>query len=441
MSFLFKKKDPPSAPASPTQHKAEDRDKFPPPQLHTAHAGHTSTSGSHDSLLSSNAQSLLQQPGHLQHSPLAQQLSDPSSNAQDSAPMSVSPMSTSPLSSPVAESRSAALNALNDREMQPAPSSPKPPSQLSPVPLFSPHPPSSTSPLVTPTSADAKVASTATPSIAIPSASSSSAFPSFPAPGSPAPQSGEASGSSPGDAAPFPVQEEKMSEEAIILRAHFSSLPSMSRSLFTIGDTLGTGTFGRVRLVSYHHPPLSAKPLHFALKMLKKSEILRLKQVEHIKAEKAILSRICHPFIVNLFTAFQDERYLYMLMEYVIGGELFSQLRKVGRFSNDTARFYAAEIVLALQYLHLKDIVYRDLKPENLLIDREGHIKITDFGFAKIVEDRTWTLCGTPEYLGPQHCTHTARSATLHAYSAQRHPSCRLSWSAAVSLCARVSLR
>ena len=413
MSFLFKKKDPPSAPASPTQHKADDRDKFPPPQLHTAHAGRTASSGSHDSLLSSTAQSLLQHAGHLQHPPLAQQLSDPSSHAQDSAPMSVSPMSTSPLSSPVAESRSAALNALNDREMQPAPSSPQPPSQLSPVPLFSSHPqPSATSPLVAPSSSDAKITSTTTPSIAIPSASSSSssssAFPSFPAPGSPAPLSGEASGSSSGDAAPFPVQEEKMSEEAIILRGHFSSLPSLSRSLFTIGDTLGTGTFGRVRLVSYHHPPLSAKPLHFALKMLKKSEILRLKQVEHIKAEKAILSRIVHPFIVHLFTAFQDERYLYMLMEYVIGGELFSQLRKVGRFSNDTARFYAAEIVLALQYLHLKDIVYRDLKPENLLIDREGHIKITDFGFAKIVEDRTWTLCGTPEYLGTLHCTHTA---------------------------------
>jgi serine/threonine protein kinase len=136
--------------------------------------------------------------------------------------------------------------------------------------------------------------------------------------------------------------------------------------------------------------------------MLKKTEIIRLKQVEHIKAEKSILSRINHPFIVNLYTAFQDEKNLFMLMEYIIGGELFSQLRKVGRFSNDTSRFYAAEIVLALEYLHDKNIVYRDLKPENLLIDKEGHMKITDFGFAKQVEDRTWTLCGTPEYLAPE---------------------------------------
>jgi serine/threonine protein kinase len=148
---------------------------------------------------------------------------------------------------------------------------------------------------------------------------------------------------------------------------------------------------------------MSGKKEHwFALKMLKKSEIIRLKQVEHIKAEKAILLQIAHPFIVNMYSAFQDEKFLYMLMEYVIGGELFSQLRKVGRFSNETARFYACEITLAFQYLHKKNVVYRDLKPENLLIDREGHLKITDFGFAKEVVDRTWTLCGTPEYLAPE---------------------------------------
>jgi hypothetical protein len=185
-------------------------------------------------------------------------------------------------------------------------------------------------------------------------------------------------------------------DEVSQIRAMFASR-ALSRSIFTLGDTLGTGTFGRVRIVTYTHPSPAAsstavavsavpvpagavsssgKPMYFALKMLKKSEIIRLKQVEHIKAEKAILSRIAHPFIVNLYSAFQDERNLYMTMEYVIGGELFSQLRKVGRFSNDTARFYAGEIVLALSYLHDRHIVYRDLKPENLLIDKEGHIKV-----------------------------------------------------------------
>ncbi|NXJ35693.1 PRKX kinase, partial [Ciconia maguari] len=97
-----------------------------------------------------------------------------------------------------------------------------------------------------------------------------------------------------------------------------------------------------------------------------------------------------------------DERFLYMLMEYVPGGELFSYLRNMGRFNNSTGLFYSTEIICAIEYLHSKEIVYRDLKPENILLDKEGHIKLTDFGFAKKLVDRTWTLCGTPEYLAPE---------------------------------------
>ena len=141
---------------------------------------------------------------------------------------------------------------------------------------------------------------------------------------------------------------------------------------------------------------------YFALKIMKKSEVVRLKQVEHIKNEKEILSEVNHPFIVTLYCAFQDERNLYMLLEFIIGGELFTHLRKAGKFANDHTRFYAAQIVMALQYLHNDSVVYRDLKPENLLLDLIGYLKITDFGFAKKVEDRTWTLCGTPEYLAPE---------------------------------------
>eukprot|EP00967_Tisochrysis_lutea_P005772 scaffold6845_cov41-Tisochrysis_lutea.AAC.3 len=104
------------------------------------------------------------------------------------------------------------------------------------------------------------------------------------------------------------------------------------------------------------------------------------------------------------FHCFQDERNLYMVLEYIIGGELFTHLRKAGKFGNDHTRFYAAQVVMALQYLHGQDppIVYRDLKPENLLLDQFGYLKITDFGFAKKVADKTWTLCGTPEYLAPE---------------------------------------
>jgi serine/threonine protein kinase len=147
-------------------------------------------------------------------------------------------------------------------------------------------------------------------------------------------------------------------------------------------------------------------PKYFALKIMKKLEVVRLKQVEHIRNEKNILMSINHPFLVTLFAVAQDKRNLYMVLEFIIGGELFTHLRKAGKFTNEHGRFYAAQVSMGLQYLHEECgkgcIVYRDLKPENILIDRVGYLKITDFGFAKRIEDRTWTLCGTPEYLAPE---------------------------------------
>ncbi|XP_076453547.1 cAMP-dependent protein kinase catalytic subunit PRKX-like [Babylonia areolata] len=160
--------------------------------------------------------------------------------------------------------------------------------------------------------------------------------------------------------------------------------------------TIGTGTFGRVVLTR------EAPKQYLALKVMAISQVIRLKQVEHIKNEREILASVSHPFIVNLVWSHKDQTFLYMLMEYVPGGELFSYLRSMGRFNNATSNFYASQIVCALDYLHSRNIVYRDLKPENLLLDRDGHLKITDFGFAKKVLDRTWTLCGTPEYLAPE---------------------------------------
>jgi len=163
-------------------------------------------------------------------------------------------------------------------------------------------------------------------------------------------------------------------------------------------STLGTGTFGRVFLVTY-----PGSNTYYAMKVLQKSVIVRLKQVQHTLNEKEVLvaSRDC-PFIVTLEKTFQDQKNLYMILEYVIGGELFTHLRAVGRFGGATTRFFAAEIVLVIEYLHRKNIVYRDLKPENILLDKRGHIKITDFGFAKEIADKTFTLCGTPEYLAPE---------------------------------------
>lgn len=138
------------------------------------------------------------------------------------------------------------------------------------------------------------------------------------------------------------------------------------------------------------------------MKVLRKTDVVRLRQVEHVNAERFILARIRHPFIVDLYATFQDHLNIYMLLSYVPGGELFSHIRRAQRFSADVTRFYLAIIVLALRYLHSFNIIYRDLKPENLLLDTRGYLKIADFGFAKVVDDRTWTLCGTPEYLAPE---------------------------------------
>ncbi|KAI8821329.1 kinase-like domain-containing protein [Fimicolochytrium jonesii] len=175
-----------------------------------------------------------------------------------------------------------------------------------------------------------------------------------------------------------------------------------TRQKFSLADfhldrTLGTGSFGRVHLVR-----LRSTGKYYAMKVLKKTEIVKMKQIEHTVNEKHILELLDFPFLVSMLGTFQDYANLYFVMEYVQGGELFSYLRRCGRFPNHVARFYAAEVVMAFEHLHSKDIIYRDLKPENLLIDAKGNIKITDFGFAKHVPDVTWTLCGTPDYLAPE---------------------------------------
>ncbi|KAJ0422787.1 kinase-like domain-containing protein [Aspergillus carlsbadensis] len=166
---------------------------------------------------------------------------------------------------------------------------------------------------------------------------------------------------------------------------------------FTIQRTLGTGSFGRVHLVQSKH-----NHRFYAIKVLKKAQVVKMKQIEHTNDERRMLNRVRHPFLITLWGTWQDSRNLYMVMDFVEGGELFSLLRKSQRFPNPVAKFYAAEVTLALEYLHSLDIIYRDLKPENLLLDRHGHLKITDFGFAKEVPDITWTLCGTPDYLAPE---------------------------------------
>jgi len=162
--------------------------------------------------------------------------------------------------------------------------------------------------------------------------------------------------------------------------------------------TLGKGSFGHVQLVKDN---VTQKT--YALKAVSKAQIVQTGQQGHIMSEKKVMEMLDHPFLVKLFATYKDRDRLYFLLEPSLGGELFSVLREKTLFDNDTARFYAGSVVLAFEYMHSKNIVYRDLKPENLLLDDKGYLKVTDFGFAKDISGgRTWTLCGTPDYLAPE---------------------------------------
>merc|ERR1719231_225851 len=131
-------------------------------------------------------------------------------------------------------------------------------------------------------------------------------------------------------------------------------LGAASTDEFDLGVTLGTGSFGRVRFVT--HKGMGS---HWAIKILKKSEVIRLQQVEHMIWEKTILEASDHPFIVFLTCTFQDNKHLYMVLEYVVGGEFFTHLRNAGRLDTISSKFYSAQVALIFEYLHSHDFIYR----------------------------------------------------------------------------------
>uniref|UniRef100_A0A182K172 cGMP-dependent protein kinase n=1 Tax=Anopheles christyi TaxID=43041 RepID=A0A182K172_9DIPT len=162
--------------------------------------------------------------------------------------------------------------------------------------------------------------------------------------------------------------------------------------------TLGIGGFGRVELVQYKNHQT------FALKYLKKIEMVRQQQQEHAYSEKDIMLSCNSPFIVRLYKTYRDKKYLYFLMEACLGGDVWTVLQKSKFFDERTARFITGCVVEAFEYLHSRNMIYRDLKPENLMLDEKGYIKLVDFGFAKRIgpNQKTWTFAGTPEYVSPE---------------------------------------
>jgi serine/threonine protein kinase len=170
---------------------------------------------------------------------------------------------------------------------------------------------------------------------------------------------------------------------------------------FEVIRVIGSGTYGKVHLVRKK----DTRAL-YAMKSMSKKVLADYEQVEQTKIERDVLLQTTHPFLVSAHFTFQTETKIYLVLDYVPGGELFSRLKEEGRFEESRARLYAAEILLGLAHLHKLGFVYRDLKPENILVDADGHLKITDFGLVKknlkTQNATTSTFCGTPEYIAPE---------------------------------------
>jgi len=170
---------------------------------------------------------------------------------------------------------------------------------------------------------------------------------------------------------------------------------------FSFGKLLGEGSFAEVKEATE-----TATGHIFAIKILNKQQIIKEKKVKYVQTEKTILNMLKHPNIVLLYYTFQDPSRLYFVLELCPNGELLDLIKKVGKFNNELAKFYGAEIVNAVEYIHSKGIIHRDLKPENVLLDPKMHAKLNDFGTAKVIGNdrkaRSNSFTGTAEYVPPE---------------------------------------
>lgn len=168
---------------------------------------------------------------------------------------------------------------------------------------------------------------------------------------------------------------------------------------FNVKTVIGKGSFGKVFLVEKR----SDKQI-YAMKSIRKDVLIQNDQIESTKLEKQILMQAKHPFLVSMAYIFQTDQKVYFVMNFIRGGELFTHLNKVRRFPESRAKFYAAQIIHAIGYLHNQNIIYRDIKPENILMGEDGYLFLADFGLAKEMSttDMATSFCGTPEYLAPE---------------------------------------
>lgn len=179
---------------------------------------------------------------------------------------------------------------------------------------------------------------------------------------------------------------------------------------FEIVRIVGKGTFGKVFQVKH-----TKTGKIYAMKCIRKDVVLENEQMDSLKLEKDILYNIDHPFIVGMEYVFQNSVRIFFLMDFIEGGELFRHLVKVRRFPEEQARFMIAQVAIALGHLHEQKIVYRDLKPENVLFNKDGYLLLADFGLATKVNDGelAMSFCGTAEYLSPEMLTGAGHDHTV----------------------------